>query len=631
MDYEYVIRKLQRQENPEILFSDIDGTLFSPNLNLLTAPLYNVQTASYLKEKSISFITVTGRSFWRRIDQYHLSLLGMPKADAVITANGTAIYYLQRDKYISDFIWQGLMQSTKITDSSGKVFSWNKLDITNAIADYLEKNRFPNQFGKGNTYLIRIRFNKYPVEKIQQIRKDILAMFPKGLRVLLTEKLLWQNSLSIFSGEMLITPITAGKDKAVQYLLKNFSSQIHKPIHALIFGDATIDIPMLTMKGNETYETLSQYGVRPTPLAREFLEEKMITNNNIKILGDDGPREILWTLRPELRKIQTQNVILANEVRPESKERSWTSQDPEKLSFSPAQNNKARKIIRVFERVLDKIVDKNMSPNEISFLGLQKLSEGLKNLQQPKASITQKAKGLYFYGFGNLADILDGIRARNSNMKEENGQLVDGFSDRAKEFMQLFHRAKKRLVILNESEESQSPALQTFLAAISCSLPSIARAQVEISGKTVSERDEKGGSMIDRTKRLFTSLLFDTLGLDDQSTAKDMEIFTTNIATFQNRLSSSNKIKISQHLQTIKYDTLSEFQKNALERFLLYVDVLQQENVIIKKFLSKNKQLLKEYERISSKLAKNYLEISVNKLRKKFGIKDYGFEVKKYL
>lgn len=614
MDTKKIIRMLEIQQNPEILFSDIDGTLFSPNLNLLTAPIYNLQATSFLRNKSIPFITVTGRSFWRRIDQYHLSLLGMPKADAVITANGTAIYYLQKGSYASDFGWQGIMQSTKITDQTGKVFSWNKRDISNALIEYLQRNHYLYGIGKGNTYLIRLRLNQYPVETINKIRKEILQLFPKGLRVMFTEKLLWKNTKNIFSGEMLIVPSTSGKDNAVLYLLKNFSTELNKPIHALLFGDATIDVPMLSMKEDTRYYTLSQYGIRPTPLARIYLEEKQKTNNNLHILYGDGPQEILWTLRPELRKSMAKKPVIGAYVGVEKEK-----EENKKLQLTAAQNNKARSVIRKFEWILDKIVDKNMSPNEISFLGLQKLSEGLKNLQQK--SFAYKTKGLYQYGFGNLTDILDGIRARNSDKKEENGQLVDGFSDRVKEFIQLFHRAKKRM------KQNETLAEQTLLAALSCALPSIARAQVEINGKTVSERDEKGGSMIDRTRRLFASLLFDTLGLDDYSFGKDKEIFETNQATFQHRFSFVKKLD----LQKLQANKLSGFQKKALERFLLYVDVLQQEDAIITKFLSKQPKLLKQYKKESEKLAKNYFGLQIKKLQEKFSIPDYKFEVKKYL
>ncbi|HYK08096.1 MAG TPA: HAD-IIB family hydrolase, partial [Candidatus Eisenbacteria bacterium] len=540
-DFNSIITKLEQQEgNPKILFTDIDGTLFSPNADILTAPIFNAQTALFLKKHHIPFIIVTGRSFWRRIDRYHMTLLCVPQPDLVVSANGSILFYKHNDTYNSDFSWQGYMQSTKVTNAMGAVTSWSKLDITNTITNYLQENNFPFFLGQGNTYLIRIRLDKYSMHSVERIKKDIQNLFPKGIRVILTEKLLWKNSLDVFSGEMLITPSTAGKDKAVQYILKNLSADLRKPIRALIFGDATVDIPMLTMKEDPSYYTLSQYLIHPTPMAEKVAKENMKVNSNLHILYGDGPKEILWTLRPELRKeIRSEFVVhssseetgsfagVARDGEPQNSsavngmnEASFGAgerQDPSRDKLTIAQNNPSRKVIQSFEKLLDRIVDKNLSPNEVSFLGLQKLSRGLIFLNKKNSSVVDKTKGLYHYSFGNLTDILDGIRARNSDKKEENGQLVDGFADRVKEFMQLYVRGQKRLK--NDNEQ----ALTTFLSCISCALPSIARAQVEISGKTVSERDEQGGSMIDRTKRLFLSLVFDTLGFVDQSYAKDLE------------------------------------------------------------------------------------------------------------
>ncbi len=707
-DTDIILTKLEKQDKPTMLLTDIDGTLFSPNLNLLTAPLFNLQTAAYISAKCIPFIIVTGRSFWRRIDKYHLKLLGVPKPDAVITANGTIIYFATRNGYISDFSWQGTMQSTKVTDAQGNVSSWNKAEITDGITQYLQSNGLMFRLGRGNTYLIRIRLNTYPLKQVDAIRREVLKLFPKGIRIILTEKLLWKNSLETFSGELLITPSTAGKDKAVQYVLKNLAIELNrhsgsenvitnkakqsneiatspstprndKRIHAFLFGDATVDIPMLTMKEDPTSYTLSQYGVHPTPLAREMLKEKMKDNNSIHILEGDGPKEILWTLRPELRVKHPKGTSFAEAARQassvkESQRFSTSSNNNTSViasegteakqsqqfnnlaikqsQFTPAQNNKARNVIRKFEWALDRLVDKNLSPNEISVLGLNKLSLGLKQLNDK--SVITKTKGWYHYTFGNLTDVLDGIRARQrkalsvkrkenpvisnpeqSGMDEKSqnilntkyvipdtaGHLIDGFSDRAKEFMQLFQRAKKRV------HEDEKIALQTYIAAISCALPSIAREQAEIMGVAVPEKDEMGGSMIDRTKRLFLSLLFDSFGLPDQSLAKDKEILEKNVATFRHRLTFSKKFSSIR----INPVSMSDFQKKGLGKFLLYVDVLQQEDKIIKKGIGKYKTLAKEYERESQKLAKQYLTLPIAQLRKKFKIKDYKLEVKKYL
>ncbi len=668
---EVIVKKLQTQDTPKILFADLDGTLFSPDFRILTAPFYNRKTAAYLKAHSIPFVIATGRSDWNVSDRRQVALLGFSLPDCVITANGTVIYgLLTNNIYARDMEWEASMQYSKVKWADGKVESWNKLEITRVLKQYFLTQRCSCTFGTGNTFMIRIRLMNIPLSQLEQIRKDILTLFPSGLRIIYTEKLLRKNTSSIFSGEMLITPKLGGKDNAVKYLLEKYAKKIalqrivdssqkkdtqpspFQIIHAFIFGDATVDIPMLTMKDNPKYYTLSQYLVHPTPLARKAGTLAQKDTIHLHILLGDGPKEIVNVLEEAVsgdarsqfsivsdQKEGTQSVKLMTDKQDSENRKKKTEN-----KLSAAQNNPIRQIIKNFEPLLDNIVDKNLSPNEVSFLGLTKLSEGLEKIYKPKSSSLEKIKGLYEYGFGNLTDVLDGIRARNSNKKEENGQLVDGFSDRAKEFMQLFMRARMRQgkkmhgnIISNNNEKSQSknilhtaPDLDTLLTAISCTLPSIARAQAEILGKVVAERDAKGGSMIDRTKKLFLSLFMDIIGVHQRSAAIDQEIYSANIATFQNRLSAISyapERALAKHTELIP-SSLSDFQKEALERWLLYIDVLQQEDVIIKKYLSNQPALLKEYEKKATTLAKDYLALKVNVLRKKWHIKDYKLQIK---
>lgn len=617
-------QKLKLQENPQVLFTDFDGTLFSPNHNILSAPIYNRRIGLYLKTHTIPFILVTGRSDWGSVDKQQLALLGLPQPDSVITANGTVIYHLfTNNTYARDMEWEALMHYSKVKWADGKVESWNKLEITSVLRDYLLTQKGSFTFNTGNTFLIRIKCANIHIFHLEQIRKDILTLFPSGVRVIFTEKLLRKNTHTIFSGDILITPKAGGKDNAVRYLLEKYAKTVQKPLYAFLFGDATVDIPMLTLKENPKYYILSQYLVHPTPLAQRAAQAAQKVNSHLFILNQDGPKAMLAALTGSVSTQKADKDSFSDFQQPASPVK------PEKLQtqLSPAQNNSFRQILKRFEPLLDKIVDKNLSPNEVSFLGLTKLSEGLEKLYKIHSSPLEKIQGLYNYGFGNLTDVLDGIRARNSDKKEENGQLVDGFSDRAKEFMQLFIRAKRR------REMSETSALNTLLSGISCALPSIARAQAEILGKVVAERDEKGGSMIDRTKYLFYSLLMDTIGAHQKSESIDYQIYSANRATFQNRLSAISNISersLARHPELIP-PSLSGFQKKALERWLLYIDVLQQEDTIIKKYLVKYPKLLKEYEKQSLRIAKDYLSLKVNTLRKKWGIKDYKLQIKNYL
>lgn len=636
------LRMLRQALQPTLCISDMDGTLFTPDLTILTAPWANYKLASFLKKNSIPLVIATGRSDWEEIDKMQLSLLGISLPKIVITACGTIIYELLSNNLLArDVEWENHMHYTKVTWMDGTVETWNKLNILNVIEDYLHDRHFPYQVGKGNTFLIRLKVKNIKIKNLEEIRKDILSLFPKGVRVIFTEKLLWKNTEEIFSGDILIVPKDGGKENAIRYLLKKYSQALHTVVHADIFGDATVDVGMLTMNPDSRYYSLSQYLIHPTPLAKKAVLPVMKTNQHIHIIPQFQQNQLIKIIQnngKEKRDFSSEFLPIQQGITENSKE--YQNEKPVEQTtktqayFSPAQNNPIRMGIKIMEPLLDRLVDKKLSPNEVSFLGLTKLSEGLNQIYK-KTSFGGELKGLYNYGFGNLTDVLDGIRARRSDSsrhsersEETPGQLVDGFSDRAKEFMQLFIRGKKRL------ETNPDEGLQTLLIALSCALPSIARAQVEITGKTVSERDEKGGSMIDRTKNLFISLLMDTIGVPSRSFIIDQQIYSSNMATFRHRLSAISKTTEKSPpllIKDIKLSSLSDFQRKALERWLLYIDVLQQEDAIVKKYLSKQPKLLQDYEKQSQKLAKDYLELKVNSLRKKWHIKNYQLELKRYI
>jgi len=262
-------------------------------------------------------------------------------------------------------------------------------------------------------------------------------------------------------------------------------------------------------------------------------------------------------------------------------------------NFSSAQNNKFRLVEKIFEPLLDKILDKKLTPNEISFLGLEKVIQGIQEIEKGN-----KFKGFWHYILGNLTDILDGIRSRQRHQEniEIPGQLVDGFCDRAREFYQMFKRG-------------------SFIPAISCLLPSIARAKAESEGIIVKERDEKGGSAWDRNILLIKSLVYSAWGNDTKSLEIDGEIYERNMATYKNRLRFVNSSNLKRQAQ---HD--SAFKNHAIERFLLYVQLLQEANKIIE---NGSALTLVEYMEWQKKYTSKYLKIDVKELRKKYGFKNY--------
>ena len=156
-------------------------------------------------------------------------------------------------------------------------------------------------------------------------------------------------------------------------------------------------------------------------------------------------------------------------------------------------------------------------------------------------------------------DVLDGVRAkRNPELKTPNGQLIDGYADRDKEFIQLAMRAQTRA---NEQKTN------TYASALSCFLPSIARAQAECLGAIVPELDAAGGSALSRNKNLLVSLLQSAAGLSTASYNTDMRIMARNVATFRARL---------QHSQDFNWAKLSTYDPKSVERLKLYVEMFQQ-------------------------------------------------------
>lgn len=309
-------------------------------------------------------------------------------------------------------------------------------------------------------------------------------------------------------------------------------------------------------------------------------------------------------------------------------------------NFSLAQNSKLRIIEKIFEPLLDRLLDKDLAPNDISFLGLNKIIQGIDEIERGNKII-----GLWHYTLGNLTDVLDGIRARRPNgkasivkrkeflklkvkryMQYSNdipGQLVDGFCDRAREFYQIFYRNKKQLN--NQTIE------QSVLTATSCFLPSIARAKAESEGIIVKEKDEKGGSSIDRTKLLFLSLIYYILGNVKKSQEIDRKIYENNMATYQNRLSKVytsqfmvHSLKINKINSAMNNELTNHQQTNAFERFLLYVQLLQEANKIIKNELKPYRNILRKYEKWQKNYIKVYLAIDINELREKYRFKTYN-------
>ncbi len=541
-------QKLTRQMNQfgsaAMCFFDIDGTIFTLDHRFLKAPFFNFQTYQLLQENHIPFVLVTGRFYWHWGRDLEVMLEGFPKPDAIIYGGGTKVR------------WK---------DTSGHYQEEHFLSDEKSITP--PPPVLGKQLKKISPYMYATTFFNTPYTKLVPEMNKLEKEYGKDGHVFYSESVIKPNDADVFSGGVFIGSPRANKESAVMHMIKKaYANLEQKTLKVYLFGDGSIDIPMLSMKSPDKNITLHQYLVHPTVMAR-ITGKKL----HVQISEDEGPQTILNVLRKSLGKSY----------------------------YSPAQNSPLRTIERYVESLLDIIVDPKLSANEVSLLGLKKMRKGAQLLTSSQMST--RLHGLLLIGYASGIDVLDGIRARRRGKSPE-GQLVDGYCDRAKEFTQLYMR-------------------KSFEGALACFLPSIARAQNEIMNISVPEKDSAGGSMIDRTKLLMMAGFQEVIGNRKKAQELDQELYKRSLATFRNRLHYFQRnvdTPIEQIIEKIKIKELSEFQQQALERFLVYVELLQQ---AVKK-IGKNKT-------IDDPTINSYLSLNISKLRMKYHFNDYKFSLSK--
>lgn len=517
-------------EKTAILISDFDGTLFDSNFRIFLAPFYNLKISKILKKHNIPFILTTGRPAWSEKHNWLFTLCGITKPHILITGCGTQIFQQNNGIWKLNSEWNAIMEKN----------NFDKLIIQASISSLVSRHKLEFAPNPENPYVIRIKATHISTQKLQEIMTELQSLIPPNTKTIFTESRKKTNSVDIFSGYIFIIPKDAGKDLSAQFILHQFSTK--RNYTCLVCGDALIDIPLLELNLNQNIE-FKRLAVDLTPLANQHLQQ----NQHVTI-AKSGPETILKTL---------QEIY-------------------EPKYFSKAQNNPIRNGVKIFEDILNSFFDKKLSANDLSLLGVDYSTKGLEKIQSK--NMLTKLYGFWLCLKGFFMDMFDGIRARKQEIKDPNGQLVDVFADRAKEFFHLYFRAESRL------EKNKIEGEQTFVASLSCILPSMSRAFAEACGKTVPEYDPNGGSMLSRTLTLLQSLFLNMIGFDKSSFKLDIAMQQSNIRTFEARMT------IAQHsLDQLEHsiDDALQKEKNSLEykaavRLIWLLMIFQQELKIIK-------------------------------------------------
>ncbi len=490
-----------------MLCADFDGTLFDPSIRILLSPVYNNHTSRLIRKNGIFFIVNTGRPIWDRFAWLQTMAIGLHTPDAVIVGAGTKILRKKRGHYVTDAVWEEKMYAS----------GWNKQNVREAIKRSHEEFGL-DLFDTKNPYMSRAWVYHKDIAALDALKKRLESELP-DTKILLTEQILLPNTTRHFSGYLLFIPKVAGKETAAQYLVNKLEAEYSAPLKRIYAGDALVDVSMLLADASPLS---ASYGLNLTPLAREALRD-----TQVNILDGSPPALLLRILK-------------------------------QAVSTDKPRNSPFRTLLTPVESLIDRTILPGRTPDEISYRGLSLVKQGVRKIYDPVDGRKGAISGVFDVLKGTLMDVADGIRAgRHPQLKTPDGQLIDGYADRNKEFMQLAVRAANR---------SRTQKTDTFAAALSCFLPSIARAQAECLGATVPEYDPHGGSALSRNTTLIFSLIRSAAGFDTASYRSDMKILTRNMNTYKSRM---------RHVSSFDWKKLSSYDKTATERLKLYVEMFQ--------------------------------------------------------
>jgi hypothetical protein len=499
---------------------------------MLFAPWFNRRSTLLMNRSDTIFVVTTGRHSWGPWTRLNYAVAGMKKPHVIIAGAGTHIHWLRNGVYINDDVWERRMKE-----------GFDKPVIQKKLSEFLTIKQL-SEYTVPNDSMIVVTLYGKRLDEVALLREEIETQLRKyNVKVILSEQLFFKNTPGLFNGYAIIVPGAAGKDSSSMHILTEFEKKYREPMDMLAFGDASIDVPLLTMKQPPGTASFKSYGVHLTPLARRVVLG-METGTAPVLLEGSAPQSIYKVLTEHYRSVR---------------------------------NSPYRALLSPFEELIDRTVHPQMTPNELTGQGLKDVQTGLK-----RGGIG----GFLRVTKGHLLDAADGIRARrHPEQKTDDGQLVDVYADRMKEYWELAGRGR-------------------YEAALSCILPSIARAQAEALGKTVPELDAAGGSALTRTRRLLASLLLNTFGFHGKSEEIDDRIAAANLATFRRRRDTANGFSwnVSQ---------LKNYDRTSLLRLFLLIDLLQNQYAEVSKT-----------EKVSLSELKEYLAVDTKKLRPQLKLPD---------
>lgn len=248
----------QNSKRGDVLCLDVDGTCYirTPQ-GIYIGP--NRDTYSQIKEKNIPLVLSTGRPVWTiESDNDFIRSTGLLAPDAVMAGVGTLLYFRNTDGIlVPDVDYFNHMRNQQVgflskdpdtLEFRKSLTAFDPITIAKKLVPIFQDFAHfglsdllidPND-GVGNLRLVA-QGMEYPT--IHAMKESIYQQVT-GLKLHLSE---YDHTLPDFNGWIHIIPSQAGKDRAIRYLMSVLNLAEVTDLNVHIFGDSSLDIPMLAM------------------------------------------------------------------------------------------------------------------------------------------------------------------------------------------------------------------------------------------------------------------------------------------------------------------------------------------------------------------------------------------------
>jgi len=352
--------RLQEGKSADLTILDVDGTVYEKTKNEegnWQKHGDNTATSGILEQENIPLVLCTGRPDWNEKADNEMQGLNLSSADAVIAGAGSIIYLRTPDGRLElsrDF--DKIQREQKIS------YQYNDQKVDTIYDPELIANILNNQLTQYQGFAgcrvdtnasigyATIDVEKIPFDELSKMLREINSSI-EGVKTTPSENAEDIND-EYFTGWIMVLPASAGKDKAVRFLMEQTANTINpakidqKKPTAHTVGDATIDIWMLSLgTGSKDDYNIKGYGLgNLTPLATKRLKKL----SNAFALNDEERQQILADI--DAQTIEQQTAQLRQQLLTGNDEEKAAASDQLRKISVVQDPNRRRADFRIIEQ-----------------------------------------------------------------------------------------------------------------------------------------------------------------------------------------------------------------------------------------------------------------------------------------